>query len=241
MPSDWFRVPILMYHRIDRPNPCSKVSGHYVSPGLFRRQMKAMAALGYHTMPLSRLREGGPDPVKRAFCITFDDGYENYLTNALPELKLRGFTATVFLVTQMVGRENLWDSASGDVREKLLSHTQVMECRTAGTEFGSHTLSHADLSTCSDEEARKQIFDSKEAVEELTGQPTVCFCYPYGRFTASSRDLVKEAGYAVACSTRKGVATPETDRFALPRINVRRDTSVPVLMLKLLRGAYLGR
>ena len=235
------RIPILMYHRIDRPKPNSKVSGHYVPPGLFGRQMKAMARLGYRTVSLSDLREQGPELPGRSFCITFDDGYENYLTHALPELKRHGFAATVFLVTDLIGKDNRWDASSGDVSERLLSSDQVAECQAQGTEFGSHTLSHADLDACSPEEAWRQIAESKAAVEELTGKPAESFCYPYGRFGPETRDMVRRAGYAVACSVRKGLATQATDRYALPRINVRRDTSVPVLLWKLLRGTYLGR
>lgn len=241
MRNESSRVPILMYHRIERANPNSKVSGHYVPPGLFNRQMRTMAKLGYKTVPLSGLYATESSLSLKPFCVTFDDGYENFLTRALPSLQGLGFTATVFLVTDLIGKSNFWDSSQGDVAERLLSREQVAECQAAGTEFGSHTLDHADLTACSDADAWRQISDSKTAVEEVTGRPALTFCYPYGRFTTGTRDMVRRAGYAVACSTLKGLKTGETDPYALPRINVRRDTSVPVLLWKLLRGAYLGR
>jgi hypothetical protein len=58
---------------------------------------------------------------------------------------------------------------------------------------------------------------------------------PYGRKTPAVRDMVERAGYRLACSTEKGINTAETDTFALRRVNVRRDTAVPILFYKLRR------
>ena len=241
MRSDLPRVPILMYHRIARPEAHSTVRGHYVPPRLFARQMKAMARLGYRAAPISQVFASDDPLPQKPFCVTFDDGYENFATNALPSLQRLGFTATVFLVTEMVDKDNAWDADRGDVRERLLTREQIAACQAAGTEFGSHTLTHADLTSCPKDEAWRQISESKSAVEKITGRPAVSFCYPYGRFTSETREMVEKAGYSLACATLKGLNTRDTDRFALKRINVRRDTTVLVLLMKLLRGAYLGR
>jgi peptidoglycan/xylan/chitin deacetylase (PgdA/CDA1 family) len=102
-------------------------------------------------------------------------------------------------------------------------------------------LTHADLTACTADEAWRQISESKAAVEAVTGEPATAFCYPYGRHSAQTRDMVKRAGYKTACSTLKGLNSQDTDPFALKRINVRRDTSVFILLVKLLRGALLDR
>jgi hypothetical protein len=53
--------------------------------------------------------------------------------------------------------------------------------------------------------------------------------------------MVEKAGYVCACSTDKGINDSTTDRFALRRINVRRDTMVAGFVMKLWRAKLLGR
>jgi peptidoglycan/xylan/chitin deacetylase (PgdA/CDA1 family) len=239
--SQPFRVPILMYHKVERLNRRSTVQGHYVSPKLFKRQMAVLSAMGFTAIPLSSLYKTGVKLPRKPIVITFDDGYVNFLTNALPVLKNYRFVATVFLVANQVGGTNEWDTKEGDVEEPLMDLSQILRAKEAGIEFGSHTLDHADLPAVSSEEAWHQIEGSKKKLEEILSCEVDAFCYPYGRKTPDICEMVKRAGYRVACSTEKGLNTEYTNHFALRRINVRRDTSVPVFAMKLLRGPEHGR
>lgn len=239
--SQSFQVPILMYHKVDRLNRRSTVQGHYVSPILFKRQMAVLAAMGFTAIPLSTLYKPGAKLPRKPIVITFDDGYVNFLTNALPVLRSYRFMATVFLVANQLGGINEWDVVKGDVSEPLMSIAQIQQAREAGTEFGSHTLDHADLQAVTPEEAWRQIDGSKRQLEEMLACEVDAFCYPYGRKTPDVCEMVRRAGYRVACSTEKGLNTEHTNHFALRRINVRRDTSVPVFAMKLLRGPNHGR
>ena len=234
--SQALRIPILMYHKVDRLNRRSQVPGHYVSPTLFKKQMIVLSAMGYTTVPLSHLYRSDVKLPRKPVVITFDDGYENFLTNALPILKGQNFVSTVFLVANQLGGTNAWDSINGDVEERLMDVDQILKAHAGGTEFGSHTSDHADLNAVDPDEAWKQIVDSKLKLEQTLALPIETFCYPYGRKNPEVEKMVAKAGYRLACSTEKGINTDSTDRFALRRINVRRDTSVPVFIMKLLRG-----
>lgn len=234
-------IPILMYHRVGVAGPGSKVPGHYVSPGLFARHLRTIGTLGYRVIPLGSLFHDGGEPVRKALAITFDDGYASLHQSAFPALKRHGYPATVFLVAGQIGGTNVWDSSNGDVRENLLAADQIRGALDDGIEFGSHTMSHADLSALDEGEAWKELTDSKEAIEKVTGREASTLAYPYGRFSPAARAMAARAGYRLACSTQKGVNTRETDPYALKRINVRRDTWTPVLLLKLMRGAWLDR
>jgi peptidoglycan/xylan/chitin deacetylase (PgdA/CDA1 family) len=203
--------------------------------------MAVLAAMGYTAIPLSSLYVPGAKMPRKPIVITFDDGYVNFLTNALPILKTYRFVATVFLVANQLGGTNAWDTMEGDVEEPLMDVGQILKAREAGIEFGSHTLDHADLQAVSANEAWRQIAGSKQKLEEMLSIEIDAFCYPYGRKTPDVCDMVKRAGYRVACSTEKGLNTETTNHFALRRINVRRDTSVPVFAMKLLRGPNHGR
>jgi len=148
--------------------------------------------------------------------------------------------STVFLVANQLGGTNAWDTKEGDVEERLMDVPQILSARQAGTEFGSHTLDHADLQAISADEAWNQIDGSKKKLEAELAFSIEAFCYPYGRKTPEVCDMVKRAGYRLACSTEKGLNTDDTNHYALRRINVRRDTSVPIFAMKLLRGPNHG-
>jgi hypothetical protein len=53
--------------------------------------------------------------------------------------------------------------------------------------------------------------------------------------------MVARAGYRYACSTEKGANDSTTDPHALKRINVRRDTLLPVFVMKIWRSLRLDR
>ncbi len=228
-----------MYHKIAPVNPRAKVKGHYVHPGLFARQMKALLAMGFTVVPLADLFDDLS--IKRPVAITFDDGYRNFYDSALPTLRRHGFTATVFLVSRQIGRTNAWDVAEGDVSEPLMDLDQISEARRIGIDFGSHTATHANLARVDSESAWREISDSRCELEETLHSPVSTFAYPYGATTPEARDMVAKAGYRYACSTQKGANDAATDPFMLKRINVRRDTVLPIFVLKMLRGLRLDR
>ena len=233
-----FSVPILMYHKVDRLNRRSTVPGHYVSPSLFKRQMGVLTSLGYNSVPLSALYLPQTVLPRKPVVITFDDGYANFYEHALPVLQSFGFVSTVFLVANQLGGTNAWDTREGDVEEQLMTAEQVRTAKIAGTEFGSHTLDHADLSKVGSDEAWRQIADSKQKLEDTFGFSVDTFCYPYGRKNPEVMEMVERAGYRLACSIEKGLNRVDTNHFALKRVNVRRDTSEPVFVWKLLRGRW---
>ena len=83
-------------------------------------------------------------------------------------------------------------------------------------EAGAHGLTHPDLPTLSRGEKQREIAGSKEWLESVIGKPVDMFCYPYGRFDAEIEELVREAGFLGARSSRKTLGTVPDDPFALP-------------------------
>jgi peptidoglycan/xylan/chitin deacetylase (PgdA/CDA1 family) len=84
--------------------------------------------------------------------------------------------------------------------------------------FGSHSVSHPDLTRISPEELAGEILNSKTEIERRTGRPVKQFCYPYGEWNRAVRDAVAEH-YEAACSTGAGVLDPASDPLALPRVD----------------------
>jgi len=232
-------APILMYHRIGNPRRGSIVSGQYVSPQLFEKQLRFLQRRGYTPMCLANFLSELRHPKARVkpIAITFDDGYESAYAEALPILKKLGITATFFVVAGQVGESNAWDEEKGDVTECMMGIEQIIDVHRQGMEIGSHTSSHPDLLLCSDEHAMAEIQGSKKLLETILGKPVDWFSYPYGRENDHIRSLVRSAGYVGACGTRRSLNTARTNRFSLGRLNIRATTTIPWMIYKFARAA----
>lgn len=231
------KIPILMYHQIDEPPPRgTSLRGLVVAPSSFAWQMKILHMLGYRGLSMRDLEPylGGKKQGK-VVGITFDDGYQNNLLNALPILKKHGFTATCYGVSSMMGGANSWDL--GKVAQKPLMTLEDWKMwQGAGMDVGSHTCTHADLNSISDAEANEQIVKSKSELEEKIGCEVRHFCYPYGWYKPEHCQMVEKAGYASATTTRRGRTQPGADPYTLHRIMVARATNPLQFLLKIATG-----
>ena len=167
--------------------------------------------------------------------ITFDDGYQNNLLNALPVLSKLGFSATCYGLSGMMGGTNSWDH--GRVATKPLM--KVDEWRLwikAGMELGSHTCSHAKLTELSPEEAQNQIVNAKRELEEMFGHEVRHFCYPYGSFEPEHSAMVKQAGYVTATTMNRGRNQAGDAPYELRRTMVACSTHLGLFLTKVLTG-----
>jgi peptidoglycan/xylan/chitin deacetylase (PgdA/CDA1 family) len=188
-----------------------------VTPARFSEQMTWLAEHGLRGVSVDTLVAAMRAGRARGLVgITFDDGYVNVLQNAVPELLKHDFTATMFIVSGLLGGTNEWDGDLGDPEWPLMSAQQVKEVAVAGMEIGSHSVTHPHLPGIEAHQLRAEVSDSRSMLSELLGQSIRGFAYPYGLMDASARRAVQEAGYDYACS----VVSPISDLgiMALPRI-----------------------
>lgn len=228
-------IPILMYHQIDEPPPRgTPLRGLVVSPSSFGWQMRMLQWLGYKGLSMRDLEpylKG--DKVGKVVGLTFDDGYQNNLLNALPVLCQHGFTATCYGVAHMIGGSNLWDQ--GKVPTKpLMTQQEWLAWRDAGMDIGSHTLTHADLTSLSAESAHDEMVRSKQELSCLMDYEVRHFCYPYGRYAPSHVAQAREADYVTATTTRRGRVRQGDDLYQLKRIMVTPSTHLLQFWLKLM-------
>jgi peptidoglycan/xylan/chitin deacetylase (PgdA/CDA1 family) len=87
-------------------------------------------------------------------------------------------------------------------------------------DIGAHTVSHAVLSSLDKENQHSEIERSRIACEELIGEPIHAFAYPFGEFDNTAVSLVRECGFACACTTVPGRVSMRSDPMLLPRIAV---------------------
>ena len=237
---NWWRKPIsynqsrvLMYHMIKEHLPkYNKRNKWRVRVEDFENQMAWFAKYGWHSYTISELLEAKVLPPK-SFCITFDDGYEDNFTNALPILKKYGFKATIYLVPQYT--YNSWEKFEEGTFDKLLNLEQIKQMQESGMiEFGSHTLHHKNLLTIPDIEAGVEIIDSKKEVEKMTGESCKSFAYPYGKYSDNIVRVVKNAGYKNATIVKRGFF--EEDRpFEIKRVGILGTESFLDFYLKITR------
>ena len=209
--------PILMYHYIRSADQGSDSLGYdlSVTPDDFNSQMAWLHERGYIGVRMDGitrcLRGEAPCPIK-AIALTFDDGYADGYTDALPVLKRYGLIATFYIVTNFVGQPG------------YMTWEQVAELRDAGMEIGAHTIDHLDLRTLDPTEMLRQIAQPKSDLESKLRISVTSFCYPAGFYDPAIEEMVRASGYLNATTTRWDNDT--SDMMALPRRRISGGTAL---------------
>jgi peptidoglycan/xylan/chitin deacetylase (PgdA/CDA1 family) len=159
--------------------------------------------------------------------LTFDDGYADFLTGALPALRRNGCTATLFVLPGRLGGDNAWDPLGP--RKPLLTADGIRRAADEGVEIGSHGLTHVDLTKADDLTLKAETVESRAVLAGLLGAEPGGFCYPYGTIDQRAVDAVREAGYAYACAIDPG---PLNGPHALPRLHIGQNDNALRLYLK---------
>ena len=157
------------------------------------------------------LRAAGTERARRLVGLTFDDGYENFLYDAVPILERFGFSATVFVVGGMLGAENTWDERP---RMKLLGAEGIRQAAKRGMEIGSHGMSHTRLAGLPTARLEEEVVESRRMLGEVLDEAVEGFCYPYGSVDVAATRLARQAGYSYACACWTRV---ESNAYDLPR------------------------
>ncbi len=239
-----YRYPrILMYHMVRDAIPGKKFNSLRVSPKNFERQIKYLHDTGWHSYTMSEIVAQKDNLPEKSVVITFDDGYQDNLINALPVLQKYGFKATIYLVNDRHNRD--WsgyrkakNEGAGLKDEPKLTDDEVRELLESGLiEIGAHTLTHANLKNLDETESYREICSSKEQIEEKF--QTVCqsFAYPFGLYKAKDEKIVAECGYTNAVTTKVGIADILTcDPFKIPRVTVSGKDNFFAFWIKLRTG-----
>lgn len=206
-----------MYHGVCRlsqdPNDAC------VSQERLRSHMRYLQLRGLRGVSMQELRLASSRGGARGLVgLTFDDGYDNFLSSALPVLEQFGFSATVFVIGGMMGQQNDWPHFYDPRPQlRLLSASGVREISDRGMEVGSHSMSHARLVGLQPEQLRTEVSESRSILSEIVGREVEGFCYPYGFLDSAAIQAVRSAGYDYACAV---VEREGWDDYTLPRIPI---------------------
>ncbi len=220
-PPEAVHVPILMYHYI---SPLPANADVYrrnltVAPELFEAQLQYLPEQGYQTVTLfdvyDALATGRPLPEK-PIVLTFDDGYKDAYTDALPLLQKYGYVGIFFLLATPAHYE----------APNYMTWTDVQAMADVGMSMQAHGRDHHDLRDRDNEFLVYQILGAKEAVEAHSNQPVRFFCYPSGRYDDDVLAVVESAGYLGAVTTEWGATQRLDNRYTWPRIRVNGEWSL---------------
>ena len=228
---------ILMYHRVTDTAVTGTAGPDQltVSPALFEQQI-AWLAQYRRILPLSSLlseiENGNVDG--NAVAVTFDDGYLDNLTHAIPILEKYNAPASIYITSDFAAqtlRHPRYANEPGRLHLNWLEVKSLAE--HALIEIGSHTVSHPMLSELSAEQAQHEIAHSKAEIERQIESRVTSFCYPAGNFTEREKQIVQACGYMNALSVKPGVTRVRNDLLALRRTEVTYKDTPDNLALKL--------
>ena len=213
------RAAILVYHHVN-PHSAGEtppLRAMTVSHVAFAAQMQHLFDAKYAVVSLDAvtdcLTSSVPLPEK-AVVITLDDGWSSQYVYALPILEKHHFTATFFVVTNLV----LERDGGG-----LLSWPQVKDLDKRGMTIGSHSKTHPNLTLLSDAQLKDEVSGSKKTLEDRLSKPARHFAYPFGFVNDRVVAAVRGAGYVSARGTVDGTHQQARDLYTLKVVYVTDD------------------
>lgn len=233
-------LPILMYHEIlvdGNPNP----ERFEILLRRFQQQLDQLQRWGFTTITLGqlvRVLEGEEMRPARPVVITFDDAYRSFLELALPELRRRSMTATVFVPAGEIGGTNRWDQERGFSKRQVMTAEELRTCMKAGIEIGAHGWLHRNLTRCSHAEAEEEMVRSRDELARCLDTPPAFYSYPYGAYLPEHFEMLAKAGYQAAVSIFSTAPTVTANRYAMRRVYIHSNDTSLSFRLKL-SGMYL--
>ncbi len=213
---------ILMYHKIDLQSPTMWC----VDVDTFWRQMEQLTR--YDVVPL---RDYDPDNPRHAV-ITFDGVYENVYHYALPVLRWFGYPFELFVIGDLIGRDNRFDQAV-EPPAIFANRDQLQACVRAGGRLQWHSRTHSDLASLGDDDLRRELLVPDE-IRVLDPDGFRWFAYPHGNVEGRVVELVQLMfDGAVACDRSALV-----DHYQLSRVTVTNATSFAKSTVSLIIANY---
>lgn len=236
---------ILMYHRVSRRPAGLAAPTYNVTPEQLRTQLGGLLERGYEPWLLAKVlavHQAGETVPANVFVVTFDDGYENNLSAALPVLEELEVPATIFLATAFLDSNapfpsDDWSLAgSPSVRPESwrpLTTGQCDELLASGLiELGAHTHTHGFFAGREDV-FRADLGECLQVLERTFGIHNPPFAFPFGITTPGLVEVARELGVSCALTTRFACVLAESDPFAWGRFNVAAGDSPAIIAAKL--------
>lgn len=230
-------VPVLMYHRIWP----GQRDGLTITPEDLRDQWTFLRDAGYTCLSMERFLHaawGAERVPRKSFLLTFDDGYQNNLTYALPLLREFGWEATIFIIAGTLDGSY----QPGEGIDRKLSAEDLRGIAGEHICFGLHGYHHENFAQSSLAQIREAMYQSMAALEAAGLPYRKVLAYPYGARPGGTKQeqLGKwlnthgvKAAFRIGNKPQK---MPAKDLYQLHRIDIRGEDSLEDFKLKLRKG-----
>ena len=204
----------------------------------FANQVETLARLA---RPVSVNDVSTLEPGTRYAAVTFDDGFEDAIENAVPELVKRNVPAVFFVTTGVLGQPAAWwPEACPERDRRIATAEQLQQLPSEWIGVGAHTLTHPRLSHLDEEQAKREILEPRDQLEALLGRKIETFSFPYGDFNDTLVRWCREGGYKRVFTTEHRNAFEHSGEFVVGRVKAEPTDWALEFRLKLL-GGYLWR
>jgi peptidoglycan/xylan/chitin deacetylase (PgdA/CDA1 family) len=202
----------------------------------FAAQMEMLARL---TTPVDLQGTPRLQPGRRYSAVTFDDGFEDAIQNAVPELLSRKIHSLFFVTSGFLGKPaSWWPERDPESSRRIATAEAFQQLPSELVGIGAHTLTHPHLPTLDEETARREIVESRRALESLLRRAVETFSFPYGDFNEQVVSWCREAGYKRLFSTQHRNAFERSEEFVVGRVKAEPTDWKLEFQLKL-AGGYL--
>ena len=208
-------VYILNYHGVN--DETFGIEDMFVRPSEFEKQMQFLKDNNYTVISFHDFKNVAN--IEKPVIITFDDGYEDNYTKAYPILQKYNFKATIFVCPEFFNKT-------------YYLTTELIKSMTGLIDFQSHTLTHPDLTSLSDEQLDKELSESKTIIEQLTGQKVNALAYPTGYFDERVKSVAGKY-YDYAVKIGGGIHYTGEDNMQMKRIYISRELDIEGFKAKL--------
>ncbi len=218
----------LVYHKVSENFEWGLTT---TTPQQFKAQMLALQRLGFS---FSRIKD--LDSVENPILVTFDDGYSSVMEHAAPVLDEIGGVATVFAITDYVGKKNTWDYFPAAKQVTHMDWTELRILHERGWEIGSHGRTHRRLIGMSPKQLKDELRSSKQEIEERLGKEVTTFCPPFNAWSNDLLEDIEQAGYTKIAISYPLAKLPKWSGEFVPRLGVYLHDMLPLFIAKIKTG-----
>jgi peptidoglycan/xylan/chitin deacetylase (PgdA/CDA1 family) len=215
--APWPGVVILMYHKVNAVTPGDAVGRSLtIEPAVFEAQLASLRRRNIRTLTTRELAQAlsRGEPPANSVVLTFDDGYEDAFTEALPLLRKYGAKASFYVSADFVGTP------------RHLTWRELREMRDAGMEIGCHGSRHLDLATIPIAQKQYEIGHCASALHQWLGIAPKSYAYAAGQYDAAALTIARSNGFIAGLTEHPGVVRDFARPLELPRRRVDRDDSL---------------
>ncbi len=191
-------APVLLYHAVGEPVEIEWHPSLIMSASLFESHLKYLTENGYKIVSVGELVKllSTNGDLEKVVAMSFDDGYKNNHSDALPLLKKYNAKASFYIVDREVGKS------------VYMSKAHLLALIDNGMEIGSHTINHAPLALIDPKYLPWEVGSAKKFLEEkLNGYVVNGMAYPNGGYNEKVINALQEYKFSYGLTGKVGSNT----------------------------------